>query len=103
MVGAVERGITMANIKRIWKYPILIDDAQIVPMPHNAIILSAKLQGDTLCLWALVSPVDEPVRDRRIWIYGTGHEIYGDPGVYVGTVLVGSLVFHVFDGGEVEA
>lgn len=38
----------------IWKFPLEIADSQSVVMPSGARILSAQMQGSTLCLWAVV-------------------------------------------------
>jgi len=67
----------------------------------SASLLTVAVQDGAPCIWALVDPA-QPSRERRIRIYGTGHSI-NEPGRYIGTfqLLGGTLVFHVFDGGEV--
>ena len=88
----------MANV--IWKFTL--DTSGVVMMPKGAKPISAREQGDALCVWAIVDP-EAPKVSRRVYIIGTGHEgaNYGDL-PFLGTALLmgGRLVIHVFDGGE---
>lgn len=85
----------------VYKFPIHTTDEQTIDMPQGAKVLCAKLQGDTLCLWALVSP--RAPRERRTFLVrGTGHPIDVAEGYdvqYVDTFMMydGGLVFHVFE------
>ena len=85
----------------IWKYPIEVTDDQAVDMPAGAQVLSVQVQGGAPCVWATVDP-DAPVRPRRLRTFGTGHPDCDFSGVFVGTYQLrgGSLVFHLFDCGE---
>lgn len=83
-------------MKRIWKYPLEMSEVQYVEMPHGARILSAGLQGETICLWALVEPDNTPYRNMRIEIRGTGHPVNVIASDFVGTVQIGVYVWHVF-------
>lgn len=68
-------------------------------MPTRAIVLSAQIQFDTLCLWALVDD-SEKKKVRVFEVYGTGHEISNTgPRVFINTVqeLDGNLVWHIFE------
>ena len=73
-------------------------------MPKAAKILSvgaqASAQGDQrLMLWAEVD-TDQPMEQRQIEVFGTGHEIPQGMGVsreFIGTVIVSSLVWHVYE------
>lgn len=92
----------------IHKFPLGLLEGQVVEMNQGAQIKSVQMQGENLCLWALVD-TERPKVKRRIYIYGTGHEIF-PPHLYapfIGTVQVEggartlpSLVWHLFDGGE---
>ena len=85
--------------RKIFKYQLSITGTQVVQMPPNAIILTVQMQGEILCLWALVDlPLEPLTKARTILLYGTGHPIEGDPR-YLGTfqVAYGELVFHVFE------
>lgn len=92
-------------MKRIFKYPFMVDDEVTILMPKDARILSAYSQGGDyfLCVWALVNP-DNEVVSRLLHIRGTGHPADGlDEKPFLGTVHLfdGNLVYHVFDGGEI--
>jgi hypothetical protein len=86
----------------IWKYPLQGTRMEI-EMPVGARLLAVQMQGTDPYLWALVNPENQRTR-RRIAIYGAGHQMPADPGRYVGTfqvtLLLGDMVFHVFDQGD---
>ena len=88
----------MNIVQRIFKYPLVVMDVQVVHMPAGAVILSVDVQRDVPCLWALVNP-DAVTSLRRIRMYGTGHPVDDPPGYFIGTIQLegGALVFHVFD------
>lgn len=90
-------------MKVVWKYPIEIEDAFTVELPAGAKILTAQTQGTVPTFWALVNP-DAPKVERAFRFFGTGHQHPDERfGCYVGTCQIfgGSLVFHLFDMGEV--
>lgn len=82
----------------IWKYPLEITDEQSVMLPEGSDILSAQVQGGTLCLWVKVNP-KAPLSRRTIRIFGTGHPVPDEPLVFIDTVQMagGALVWHVFE------
>lgn len=86
----------------VYKYPLRIDDEQIVTMPEGAELLHVAEQRGELMLWARVIPTGQRTVARTILIRGTGAPIWTQP--HVGTVITegGALVWHVFDGGEDE-
>ena len=88
------------NTRVVWKFPLVVDDVQIIEMPANAEILCVQMQGDVPCLWARVES-SRPTEPRKILIAGTGHEREDLWGLahYIGTFQVygGKLVFHVFE------
>lgn len=88
-------------MQTIWKFPLLVTDAQEIDMPEGARLLAVQVQGDAPCVWARVEPQNPTVR-RRLYIAGTGHPLYSDLHEYVATFQLPrhGLVFHVFDGGE---
>ena len=68
-------------------------------MPKGAEIVSVAFQHGSLCLWAMVQP-DEPMEDREIEIFGTGHPVPVGVGVdrkFIGTVIDNQYVWHVFE------
>lgn len=85
----------------IWKFKIELQEQQVVLMKKGSQILCAKAQGEDICIWVLCDET-APAEERRIGVYGTGHEITGDPGKYVDTLMLhnGFFVFHVFDLGS---
>lgn len=83
----------------IWKYELEIKDLQHVDMPYGAKILSVANQNGNLCMWASVDPSAEKMW-RFVEIIGTGHLIPTDLNgerIFIGTVVIGSLVWHVFE------
>jgi hypothetical protein len=82
----------------IWKYPLEITDIQTLMMPEGAEILSAQMQGDVLCLWALVNQ-DAPKQRREIEVLGTGNPAPEAKRRYISTVQMrgGTLVWHIFE------
>lgn len=93
---------------RIWKFPIRIDQEQFIAMPAGARILSVAVHPkykepgstDDIYLWAEVDAA-EPEELRRILVFGTGHPLWERRGRFIGTVLTGPFVWHVYDPGEV--
>ncbi len=83
---------------KIYKYVLETTDSQYVNMPAEAEVLCVQTQHGTPCIWARVDP-DAPTHPRRFLVFGTGHEITGYPGRYVGTYQIdgGALIFHVYE------
>ena len=83
--------------RRIWKFELSIEDKQYIEMPKDPEILSAQFQDGNLCVWAMVEPQNAP-RRIQFRVYGTGHPLPDDFGVYVATVQQPglSLVWHLF-------
>ncbi len=79
----------------IWKFPIERAGKQVIEIPSDAQILSVHLQSGCLCLWAVVS-TDSPPETRTISIFGTGHPFDREAGEFIGTVIDGQFVWHVF-------
>ena len=94
----------------ICKYPVKFTDAQKVGLlgayavtillkpPINAEILTAQMQGDTLCLWAKVEEGNS-TEERTIEVFGTGHPMSDDDRRYIGTTQAhgGVMCWHVFE------
>lgn len=80
----------------IWKYKLEIVDLQAINMPVGASVLSVHRQGPDLCMWAMVD-TSEPMQGRQFEVIGTGNPINPAQRLFVGTVVVGSLVWHVFE------
>lgn len=95
-------------MRTIWKYDLAVTDVQKVSMPAGAILLHVGLQREnqgydrTVTLWASVNSL-APKVERMFAVVGTGNpapEPGADDAVYVGSVMDGPFVWHVFDGGE---
>ena len=87
-------------MKKIFKYPLEITDTQFVELPLGAEILTAQIQGDQLCLWAIVNTLPGAVKkNRRIEIIGTGNPMPTGELKYISTfqMMGGGLIFHVFE------
>lgn len=83
----------------IYKYPLEIQDSQIIQMPSQQIILDAAFQNMKLMLWAMVNPENKP-EDVVIRIIGTGHEFQNNYGMlHIKTVHdnINGFVWHIFE------
>jgi hypothetical protein len=85
-------------MKRIYKYPVPIDDRFVIQMPLGAFIMTVQMQKSEPQIWALVDP-DRSLTNRVFYLYGTGMEVNPEL-IYIGTfqMLGGSLVYHLFEG-----
>lgn len=89
----------LAGDYAVWKFPLVRSSSQIVVVPGKAEILHVGLQHDRLTMWARCRPGAEPT-SRWITIVGTGHPSPAPAeAAYIGTVMEGSSVWHLFDGG----
>lgn len=87
-------------MKRVYKYPLDIQDEVTVMMPKGARVLSVQVQNGRPCLWAVVDPNEMTLEERFFRIAGTGHSIQDDVvDGFIGTIQMydGRLVFHVFE------
>jgi len=80
---------------RVLKFPLAVESVQYIKLHDAAQILSVQVQDDAICLWALC-PDMESTHERRIQIFGTGHDMPADTGLFVGTVQQRGYVWHVF-------
>lgn len=87
-------------MKRIFKYPIQVDDYQVIEMNKGAVILTVQTQREKPCIWAIVDP-DAPLEPRRLRLAGTGHPIDEplEEMKYIGTFQLGGGAFigHLFE------
>ena len=84
--------------KQIWKYEINIGKTKR-DIPSNATILSVGLQGNNICVWALVD-TEARTSERTFYVYGTGWDIEESVEYLscIGTVQDNNgLVWHVFE------
>lgn len=83
-------------MKTIWKF--WPGERSSLSMPRGAKVLTAREQGDGVCIWVEVDP-DQPREERRFAVYRTGHKLPAEPGAYIGTAMLagGLLVLHVYE------
>ena len=80
----------------IWKATIAQDDHSF-DAPRGAELLTAREQGDNVCVWFRCDPT-QPSEKRRVEVCGTGWD-NAPSGRYVGSAHFdgGALVYHVFE------
>jgi len=91
----------MKTIHRFSLLPSRAGQDIILEMPRRteALFVGIRPSDSVPSLWMLISDgYDVCLRTFRI--YGTGWVMPEDPGKYVGTFMVGPMVWHVFDLGE---
>ena len=82
----------------VYKYILELTDFQTMAIPVGAKIVAIQEQRGHITLWMVVNPdVRCPVEDREFHIVGTGNGQVNDNDEYIGTVQLGSLVWHVFE------
>lgn len=83
-------------MKAIWKFAL--SEHCTLDMPRGATILTAREQGDDVCIWAEVDP-KAPLEKREFRVFGTGFELPEKVMVYRGTAMLssGRLVLHVYE------
>lgn len=69
---------------------------QFIEMTKGAKILYVDIQNNKLALWAVVDP-DKPIESIHIQLIGTGHSIEMENKNYIGTIIDGSFVWHIFE------
>jgi len=85
-------------MKKIYKYPIPIEDKITLTLPVNSDILTVQIQKGEPVVYALVGTVLKMERDRKLELYSTGMEV-PENRIYIGTfqMLNGALVYHLFE------
>jgi hypothetical protein len=83
--------------RKVYKYPVPIEDTFTLTMPLGAQVLCMDMQGSVPHIWALVDPSQGP-EVRHFRLAGTGHDIEGAV-EYLGSFQMhgGALVFHLFE------
>mgnify|MGYP001617055388 CR=1 FL=1 len=84
-------------MESIWVFPVFVGDFTL-NMPLGAEVLSTQVQNGQPVLWAKVD-TGAPIVERRFAVRGTGHQLTGDEGNFVGTFQFPnlSLVYHLFE------
>ena len=84
-------------MKRIYKYPIQVNDHFILELPDEAEILYIGMQKSEPFMWVLLD-TEQSKEERHFYLYGTGMEVPDDY-CYIDSfqMLNGSLIFHLFE------
>ncbi|MDD1539422.1 hypothetical protein JSO63_02710 [Riemerella anatipestifer] len=83
--------------KVIYKYPLQVEDEQIISMPKGAEILTVQEQQGKPCLWALANPQAKKEEVKLVMV-GTG-DIFNTQNIrYIGTCQLINRLFpvHIF-------
>ena len=85
-------------MKAVYKFPLMVAKLQRIKMPKNSTILTVQIQGQRVCLWALVD-IDKGLEDRFFAIFETGKQVPENILRYVGTFQIPeeNFVGHVFE------
>jgi hypothetical protein len=88
-------------MKSVWKYPLRIENEQVIRVPTGAKPLHVGFQLGQPYIWWMLTDSKEVVAGRTVKIRGTGHEIDFDLNQfqYVGTLVEQeplSFVYHVW-------
>ena len=86
-------------MKRIYKYPVPVDDKFVLELPLGSMVLTVQMQKSEPQIWVLCNPDAIKVK-RYFYVYGTGMEVSEKALNYIGTfqMLAGGLIFHLFEG-----
>ncbi len=84
--------------KAILKYPLEVEDTQIVTLPARANILCVQAQHGQPMMWAIVDRDEKRLEQIILRIIGTGNPAPDDPGEYIGTFQLnaGNFIGHAF-------
>jgi hypothetical protein len=86
-------------MRTVYKYPLSIVDAQTVLIPSGATFRHVGLDpGGKLCVWAEVDTKNRSV-SKTFYLVGTGNPIPDTPVRFLGAVVQGPFVWHVYQGG----
>lgn len=86
----------------VYKYPLVIDDYQVLKLPMDAKILSAANIKGSIFLWAMIDTDQPDVQARVLRLAGTGHPLNSAYQYeFISTILFplsdSTLVFHLFE------
>ena len=93
----------MSSKRTIWKFELDIVDSQDLELPAHWQVMSMGTQEGNahILVWLLVDP-EAPKQTFRFRCFGTGHPFEG-ASRHIGTVQVGAMVWHYFEGHHGEA
>lgn len=85
-------------MRAVYKYPLSDEGISIVELPSLAHILHIQRQFGRWTMWAEVDTEAE-TSERRIGVFGTGHELPPEATVetFIATVADGPFMWHFYD------
>jgi hypothetical protein len=90
-------------MRAIWKFPLPLVEQPAVQMPAGARILSVGAHGEgideSLVVWADIPDTGAKKEIRYFFVLGTGNSVDWqlEESTFIGTVQMGSYVWHVWD------
>lgn len=102
-VNPIARCAGEVGIETIWKFELEVEDQPSIEMPVGARVLSVGTQGvmenRKLLIWAYIPDSSAAKETRHFFVLGTGNPIPWSlaESVFVGTVQMGTTVWHVWD------
>jgi len=82
-------------MEKIYKYPLAVQELQLIEIPIGSRVLSAQAQGDVPTIWAMHSQEEDKV-NVEVRMVATGEEFEVEDWRFIDTVQIGSFVWHVF-------
>lgn len=80
----------------IWKYEIAVVGKSTIKAPEDAWFLTGQMQGDNLCVWAIVD-TKAPMVEKDIVVVATGEIFDATKHEYIATIQVPfGFVWHIF-------
>lgn len=91
----------------VWKFrlqPTELGDPFLVELPAGVKIVHAGVSPSGPCVYGIVDPTAETVVHTFL-VIATGKDLPEGSWTHLGTIMLngGTMVFHVFHGGQVEA
>lgn len=82
----------------VYKYQLSAKVETRVELPKGAQVLKIDIQGNAVCLWAMVDP-DAEKEARTFEVFGTWHSMPVANRLFINTFFAqsGTFVFHAFE------
>lgn len=83
---------------KIFKYEIPIEEKFYLELPSHSKILSFQIQNEKPYIWVLLDE-NKILKHRYFNIVGTGNdfEFYPNTMIYIGTIQIEPMVWHLFE------
>ena len=83
-------------MKTIYKYPFEVKNEFTLAMPEGAQVLTAQLQREAPCIWAIVD-IDNHMVEHKFILLGTGRTFLEEGLKYISTFQQRPFVWHLFE------